>query len=67
MKHYFCEKIIPMGIKYGHLETELFNLEKNLANTYTLIIMAADISIPLRLGTDSASDELVKIDLARTR
>ena len=56
-----------MGIKYGHLETELFNLEKNLANTYTLIIMAADISIPLRLGTDSASDELVKIDLARTR
>ena len=28
--------------------------------------MAADISIPLILGTDSASDELVKIDLART-
>ena len=29
--------------------------------------MAADINIPLILGTDSASDELVKIDLARTR
>lgn len=28
--------------------------------------MATDISIPLILGTDSASDELVKIDLART-
>lgn len=28
--------------------------------------MAADISIPLILGTDSASDEFVKIDLART-
>lgn len=28
--------------------------------------MAADINIPLILGTDSASDELVKIDLART-
>lgn len=28
--------------------------------------MAADISIPLILGTDSASNEVVKIDLART-
>lgn len=28
--------------------------------------MAADISIPLILGTDSASDEFVMIDLART-
>ena len=28
--------------------------------------MAADISIPLILGTDSASDEFVMIDLAKT-